>query len=169
MFRKTGLFHFIKQSFNFWTLASSYGQYKSIKKWESIDGDGKEIPWYTYPTIEYLNTLSFRDKRVLEFGSGNSSIYWSERCFDLVSVEHNQDWFEKVKNRKQQNQRLILKNKDKNYAVLDESGFNNKFDVVIIDGVMRPDCARNVSKLINLDAPDGYMIIQIGTQKHLNI
>ncbi len=37
--------YYIKQLMNFKILSSTYGQYKSIKKWESIDGEGNKIPW----------------------------------------------------------------------------------------------------------------------------
>lgn len=61
---------------NFYILAFEYGQFKTIKNWECVDKDGNPIPWYTYPAIEFLNSLDFSSKNVFEYGTGNSTLWW---------------------------------------------------------------------------------------------
>jgi predicted O-methyltransferase YrrM len=34
----------------------------------------------------------------LEFGSGRSTLYFSKRLDELYSIEHHQEWYEKVNN-----------------------------------------------------------------------
>lgn len=151
--------YYIKQLMNFKILSSTYGQYKSIKKWESIDGEGNKIPWYTYPTIEYLNNINFKDKRILKYGSGNSSAYWAERSLDVISVEHDEEWYLKVKGSFESNQRLLLKKNDETYERIDELGSDVKFDVIIIDGIRRIECSKNICKYLNKESESGYMVI----------
>lgn len=142
-----------KQTKNFIILSKIYGQYKSIKNSSSINERGEPIPWYTYPAIEFLNQFDFSDKKVFEFGSGNSSLYWSEKCLSLISIEHDQDWFNKIRNNIRSNQRLFLrKNKDEYVKSIINHEFETKFDIIIIDGVFRQDCAIEVEKNLNLES-----------------
>ena len=78
-------------------LRSQYGQYRSAGQFESIDANGQPIPWYSYPAVEYIRALDFSDKRVFEYGSGNSTRFWSQRCNSMVSIEDNKQWYEKIK------------------------------------------------------------------------
>lgn len=39
----------------------------------------RSIPWLTYPAIHFLDTLDLTRARVLEFGSGSSTLYWKRR------------------------------------------------------------------------------------------
>jgi hypothetical protein len=39
------------------------------------------------------------DYRVLEFGAGNSTCWWADRASKVVSVEHDPNWAEAVRNR----------------------------------------------------------------------
>ena len=63
-----------KQIKNFAILARRYGQFETMKKWSCLDREGRPIPWYTYPAIEYLASLDLSGMKVLEYGSGNSSL-----------------------------------------------------------------------------------------------
>jgi hypothetical protein len=132
--------HVTKQLKNLCTLAHSYAQLDSMEKWSCVDRSGKAIPWYTYPTIEYLKNLDFSEKRVFEYGSGNSSLWWASRCRHLISIESDREWFEKIKNNSIDmpnfDYRLIAE-KDAYIQQDDILGSN----VVIIDGLHRSACA----------------------------
>lgn len=140
-----------KQVKNFIILSKTYGQYKSVKNSSSINERGEPIPWYTYPAIEFLNQFDFSTKKVFEFGSGNSSLYWSERCLSLISIEHEDVWFKKMNDNIRSNQSLFLK-KNKDEYVKSINSFDTKFDIIIIDGVFRRDCAIEVEKNLNLES-----------------
>ncbi len=143
---------------NFKILAVDYGQYKTIKLWKCIDKHGNEIPWYTYPAIEFLNTFNFQEKIVFEFGSGNSSVYWAKRAKKVISVEHDLEWFNKIKNSSLSNQSIIYKQDNEEYenSILE---FNAKFDVIIIDGIRRFQCAKAIENSVNKESEEGFMII----------
>ena len=115
---------------NFKTLAIRYGQFKSIITKQSIDAFGKEIPWYTYPAIEYLNQFDFSDKEVFEYGCGNSSIYWAKKAKNVISVDNNKEWYDLVYKRRISNHKIIFVDK-KNKYVDSIDKYNKKFDIII--------------------------------------
>lgn len=147
-----------KQLVNFKILAVDYAQYKTIKNWDCVDKNGNEIPWYTYPAIEYLNNLDFSDKNIFEYGSGNSSIFWSNKAKSVISIEHDKEWFEKVKLHLNKNQSLHLKDNSEEY---EESilSTDKKFDVIVIDAIRRNFCAELIKNHINVTSEEGYLII----------
>jgi hypothetical protein len=147
-----------KQLVNFKILAFEYGQYKTIKNWDCVDKNSKKIPWYTYPAIEYLNNINFTEKSILEYGSGNSSIFWSNKSRDVLSIEHDREWYEKVKLSLNDNQTLLLKENNNEYekSIIK---LDKEFDVIIIDGIRRVECAREIEKYLNKKSNEGYLVI----------
>ncbi|MBX3303317.1 MAG: class I SAM-dependent methyltransferase [Nitrospira sp.] len=131
------------QFVNFSTLAIKYGQYRTICKWECIDADNAKIPWYTYPAIEYLNGIDFKKMTVFEYGSGNSSVYWASRAKFVYSVEHDKEWYEKIKGAIADNQVIELC-EDKSEYVNAITRLAGKADVIVIDGLYRMACAELV-------------------------
>jgi len=145
---------YVKQFSCFQILAKDYGQYRSIKEGQCVDALGHPIPWYTYPAIEYLNQLDFSQFEVFEFGAGNSSIFWAERAATVCSVEDDKTWFEKIQSRVLDNQKIICRpSKDAYVEAIVE--MERKFDLVIIDGNHRPECARQLPRALN----DGGVVI----------
>jgi hypothetical protein len=139
---------------NFKTLSSSYGQFKSINFKESIINK-EPVPWFTYPAIEYIFQLDFREKRIFEFGSGNSTIFWSNRCKFLASVEDDKEWYEKILDKVPTDVDYIFAESKKEYieSVLK---YSEKFDVIIIDGKFRWDCALNAIQMLD---DEGFIIL----------
>lgn len=135
---------------NISVLAFKYGHWKSIKSRMAIDAKGAPIPWYTYPAIEYLNSFDFTQCDVFEFGSGNSSLYWSSRSRSVVSIEDNKDWFEVVSKNTKLNQTLIYCAEESEYvAALAKQ--ERKFDIIIIDGNYRLRCTAEAIKMVDSD------------------
>jgi hypothetical protein len=54
-------------------------------------------PWITFCAIDFLNRLDLTGKKVFEYGSGGSTLYWLSRGCTVVSVEHDKNWYEKIK------------------------------------------------------------------------
>ncbi len=143
---------------NFKILAVDYAQYSTIRHCDCVDKDRNKIPWYTYPTIEFLSNLDFSQKSIFEFGSGNSSIYWAKKAANVISVEHNQEWFEKVKSNFGENQTLLYKENNEEYenSILE---FDQKFDVIIIDGIRRVECSKVIENCLNTESNEGFLVI----------
>jgi hypothetical protein len=128
-------------------LANEYAQKKTMEVGECIDKEGKMIPWYTYPAIEYIKQFDFSGKRIFEFGSGNSTFFWSGIASEVVSVEDNEDWFKSMLALRRKNMKLLYKNVGDGYSesLMEEEGY---FDVVIVDGKERDKCCESALKKI---------------------
>jgi len=96
------------------------------------------IPWYTYPCIEFLNNLDLSKKNIFEYGSGNSSIYFLTKGAYVTSVEDDLDWFKKIKNYKEGHNLIFEENKNE---YISKVSIKN-FDIVVIDGSYRFECAK---------------------------
>lgn len=124
-------------------IIKDYGLLGSMRNNQSRIGY-KVCPWFTFPAIEFLLHLDFRDKNILEFGSGNSTLYWSGRAKSIVSVEHDNKWYKKIEQSlKLENVNLILTRHDSNYeSVIDHYfGLSN---VVVIDGIRRAEVVKRL-------------------------
>lgn len=100
--------------------------------------------------------------RVLEYGSGESTIEISKIVKKIVSIEHQKVWYDKVKSISPSNCDLILQIPDEVY---DEGGLDgtyeqfksyinspvgmDTFDIILIDGRARVECAKVCSKFSN--------------------
>ena len=152
----------IKRSFrNYRILSRDYGQWNSIRTRSALDANGDPMPWYTYPALEYLKQFDFRDKTVFEYGAGNSSLFWAARASRVTSVEHQRSWYETVRERAFPNQEIILGESQDEY-VHSIKRLGHTFDVIVIDGLHRLECARACGEflgtggLIVLDNSDWF-------------
>jgi hypothetical protein len=136
---------FCKQANNFKMLAQNYGQWKTIRDFSSVDKNGLPVPWYTYPTTEFLSHLDLTSFKVFEYGSGNSTLWWAARSRHITSVEDNELWFEKVKHLlKEKNVEYRLEKDPQKYSTM----ATKDFEVYIVDGKYRRECLNHI---VNLD------------------
>jgi len=56
-----------------------------------------EWPWITFKSKAYLTKLLNKRTNVFEFGSGGSSLFFVKYAGSVVTVEHDESWFEKVR------------------------------------------------------------------------
>jgi hypothetical protein len=132
-----------------------------------------KIPWMTFGAIKYLDKYLDKNMTIFEYGSGGSTIFFSERVKKIISIEHDSAWYDYEINilNKLENVELNLilpENKGKlinyrkgygssffdNYVNLIEQ-YNIKFDVIIVDGRQRNDCFK---KAIQKIAHDGIIV-----------
>lgn len=79
--------------------ASSYWSYYARwKKYLTNHNDSlkNELPWITFPVTDFLNDWIKKEYRVLEYGGGSSSIYFSRRAGEVITVEHHDGWFKDI-------------------------------------------------------------------------
>jgi len=119
-----------------------YNHQESREKGLSIDKDGNPIPWMTYAAIFYLEQLDMSTKDVFEWGSGNSSLFFSQRVRSIVSIEYKKDWYEYVLAKKTDNMTLILADETEYASVINKD--SKKYDVIVVDGEIdrRLECAQ---------------------------
>lgn len=138
----------IKTFQNYKILSVEFGQYKSMQELGCIDRHGEPIPWYSYPAIEYIKQLDFSRKTVFEYGSGNSTLFWANRCLKLVSVEDNKGWFDKILPMLPSNVTYNFIADKESYVELINT-YAEFFDVIIIDGSHRYDCVGPALQKLN--------------------
>lgn len=136
------------------TLLYGQGLFMSMLRDKPIGRNGEWIPWFTYPAIEYLKQFDVSDKRVFEYGSGNSSIFWARRAREVVAVESDSQWYRYVSSIRPPNLVLLLETEKEGYvsSICLQDG---KFEVIVIDGKWRHACVDVCTHYLN----EGGMII----------
>ncbi|MGI6098591.1 MAG: hypothetical protein ACOYD3_02410 [Kiritimatiellia bacterium] len=56
----------------------------------------EQIPWITYPALEWLDCHIHADMTVFEWGTGGSTLFYARHTKHVVSVEHNPEWYDAV-------------------------------------------------------------------------
>ncbi len=121
-------------------LRNEYGFLESLRRGSAVDRDGAELPLYTYGAIEYLVQFDFSAKRVFEFGAGGSTLFWMRRAREVISVESDQQWCEKLEPKLAGNARLLFAQGDDFPCSIGR--VSGDFDVIVVDGAgYRYDCA----------------------------
>ena len=176
------LYHYVRETFSafiirptiktFWySLRYAYPTlkyYNNPKHNSIIDSQ----PWMAFPAIDALEEFLTKDCKVFEYGSGGSTLFFANRVKEVVSIEHNCEWYnavrEEITKRKLQNveYKLIESIFSEQYdrsQIADPSAYvsdddnsigltyeayakaitqypDNYFDLVVIDGRVRPSC-----------------------------
>lgn len=138
-------------------IEDEYGHRRSVKEQSVVDKEGRPLPWYTYPAIEYLSSLDLSDCAVFEWGTGFSTLYWSARAKLVHGVDHDAAWLEKVRHRLRglstSTLNLVHANGDEYVNALAAAGM--RFDIIVIDGLYRLRCARVAAGHLR---PGGFVI-----------
>lgn len=106
--------------------------------------DGMVNPWIGSAAIDLIKDRINEKFNVFEWGTGNSTLFWSQHVKSVVSVEYNNSWYMKLK-------KLVPENVDLRYITLENGGAyckeilntNIQFDIILIDGRDRVNCAYN--------------------------
>jgi predicted O-methyltransferase YrrM len=125
-------------------------------------------PWLAPAANEFLEGYLKPTDKMLEFGSGRSTLWFSKRVRQITSVEHNPEWFKKIKEKIKDlsiyNITYILHPKQEETLPSSETNYVNatrefelsSLDVVLVDGTYRAQC---VLKSLPLLKPGGLLII----------
>jgi len=105
-----------------------------------------------------------KNKKVLEYGSGQSTIEIAHNCGNIVSIEHQENWYNKNLSLIPNNCEIILKKPNLPYVEGGHCGTYEEFkdyieaplskgpfDVIFIDGRARVACASICKKLAHKD------------------
>jgi hypothetical protein len=126
------------------------GYWRSAIAGRPVDRRGQPVPWLTYPAINFLASLDLKSARVLEYGAGNSTLWFAERCRSVVSYEDHPEWARIVR------QKL---NGRSNVTVIESAlvppAPDGVFDLALIDGLHRAEAAALARGAV---APDGLIV-----------
>ncbi len=145
------------------------GYLRSLVENQCVDANGSPVPWYTYPAIEQLSKWDFSNARVLEYGCGNSTLWWMRRAAHVTSIESSKEWYQRVKDRLRGNCEIHLSEVDESGESVDVGQIDSyvnliddldRFDVIIVDGVnqagVRYRCAEKALDHLN---ENGLLIV----------
>lgn len=133
------------------------GWFRSYREGAPVDASGAPLPWITYPAIEFIKRRVQSTMSVFEYGSGGSTIWWSNHVGEVISVEHDRAWFAKV--RESLHSRATISQIDLEYggayckAILK---YQSRFDIVVVDGRDRVNCLKNCLAALK---PSGVVIL----------
>jgi predicted O-methyltransferase YrrM len=111
----------------------------------AVDVNGAPIPWITYPALDFLAERVLPEMVVFEYGSGNSTFWWSSRVKKLISCEHDKEWYALFRSEIPDNTTYLLrraKGGSTDYA-MEISNYKEMFDILVIDGRDRVNCVKN--------------------------
>ena len=118
-------------------------------------------PWLSFGAIIALESMVSKDSKVLEFGSGGSTVFWADSCKNVRSYETNPGWYELAKKRLTgyKNTELKLANEKETLDAIDKEPYNY-YDFVLIDSypkdIQRLLLAQAVIPKIKIN---GFMIL----------
>jgi hypothetical protein len=129
------------------------GHFRSALAGRSLDKHGRPRPWYTVPMIEFLEAKDFTGRRVLEWGAGQSTLWWAAHADSVVSFDCDRDWYAEIKKRAPANVTLHLVPSDLNGC---DELIQGAFDVIVVDGL---DRAKAVEISVARITEDGCILV----------
>lgn len=128
------------------------GWFRSFNEGRSVDKDGNPVPFITYPAIEFLSGRIHPEMSVFEFGSGSSTLWWASRVREVVACEHDPKWFLEIRSQARENVSVIHHPLEYGGAYSNAIlNFKDRFDIVVVDGRDRVNCAKNCLGALKLD------------------
>jgi hypothetical protein len=140
---------------------------------KAVDRHGRPLPWYTYSAIDFLSSRDFTNCRILEFGAGQSTLWWAARAQSVVSLEDDPKWFAKLTPNLPPNVHLVLlePNSGPPFEAAVAAALSGlaspPFDIVVVDGLPRNIAAKLSYNLVSAkgaivcDNSEGYGIASV--------
>lgn len=102
-----------------------------------ISPKGENLPWINYPMIDLLEAKLKSNFLVLEYGGGNSTIFFQKRVGKVYTVEDNKQWFHYMAERiKSDNVNIIFAN-DKEEYIQSMKNVITDAELIVVDGLYR--------------------------------
>ena len=142
---------------------ANIGWFTSFDNQQALDRDGEPLPWVTYSFIDFIKTRLNKDLTIFEYGSGSSTLFYAKRVKRVVSVEHDEAWFNKIVKSKPQNAEMIFSKLERGGEYSKKAAtLGEKFDIIIVDGRDRVNCCINS---IHALTPTGVIILDDSERK----
>ncbi len=120
------------------------------RSWRMLRG---QVPWTSPASILIFDKILDKNMNGFEYGSGRSTLYFARKLKHLVSVEHDESWYNLVTEQVQALNNVeyrLIKAKHKNemvdytdYANAINSYEDDTFDFILVDGRWRVSCIKN--------------------------
>ncbi|RZK66789.1 MAG: FkbM family methyltransferase [Pedobacter sp.] len=122
---------------------ASIGWFTAFDNHQAVDAHNQPIPWVTYSFIDFIKGRLNKDLTIFEYGSGNSTLFYAKNVKRVVSVEHDEAWFNKIVDQKATNAEMIFTKLETNGEYSKKANLlGEKFDLIIVDGRDRVNCCK---------------------------
>lgn len=123
---------------------ASIGWFTAFDQKQPLDQHGQPLPWVTYSFIDFIRPRLHKNLSIFEYGSGNSTLFYAKLVGRVVSVEHDEEWFNKIVKEKAPNAEMIFTKLEKGGEYSQKAALlGEKFDVIFVDGRDRVNCCKN--------------------------
>lgn len=133
-----------------------------------VTGTLSARPWISYSATAEIEILLFAEKcRVLEYGSGMSTLWLAKRASTVLSIEDNAEWSKRVQTALQKHKITNIEYRvstslDQYADTVRSDQYLGAFDFILIDGPQRQNCAALCEKLL---APGGAIYLDNSDKK----
>lgn len=112
---------------------ASLNQLKFFFRWKkSLEAGSSSVkdeqPWLTFEAINFLKQHIHPQSKIFEYGGGGSTLFFVKRALEVITVEHNKEWFqlleEITKNKKLKNWKGFLVEPEKDVKVINPDKAN---------------------------------------------
>ena len=126
------------------------GWERSFKEKRPVTLEGEPIPWLSLPMVKLLEERLRDTHTVFEYGSGNSTLFFTSRVWQVVSIEYDEKWKQEIQGQinSPKVQIYYFDYRDPEYVNSIRSLSEDRYSIVLIDGRNRVECCKAaVSKL----------------------
>ncbi|WP_026999672.1 class I SAM-dependent methyltransferase [Eisenibacter elegans] len=140
------------------------GWFRSYCRKQPIDAQGNPLPWYSYAAIRFLEPRLSPDFRVLEYGAGNSTLWYAQRVRSVLAIEHDSAWVKALTPLLPDNAKILHKPLEPKEAYTQAAeNPSQPFELIIIDGRLRNRC---VAAALQWLSDDGVLILDNAERAH---
>lgn len=151
---------------DFPTLLHSLRYYSA---WRSSLAPGRnsvedQMPWMAFSAIDFLKKIIHPDMQVFEYGSGGSTLFWAASVRQVVSVEHDKEWFDRMQqvlNSRQQKHVTYLLREAQNDPDFQKKDYRNPDDYISSDNNYKGKNFESYVKTLDQYPDAGFDIIVI--------
>lgn len=117
---------------------------------------GRNEPWLAETALILISSYLNPDHKVFEFGSGGSTLWFANRVKMVISIEHDEKFYEKVKSMLHKNEHANVIFAERPYNKEIENILDESADLIVVDGRDRVKCV--ISSIPKLK-PGGWLIL----------
>lgn len=93
------IYYYFKQPFKYGRYGLFFDALRYFPRWYQTLGKSPfalHLPWMNFRVVDFLMQEVKAGDTVLEYGCGGSSLFLTDRKVNLISVEHNKEWYDIV-------------------------------------------------------------------------
>jgi hypothetical protein len=126
-----------------------------LHEWRHRDPEnGLIMPWLTKPALDEICTWDLKNKYVFEYGVGQSTLWWANKCMWLYGVDTSKEWVQAIHDAVISNS-IVACIPIEDIYVTSIRNFKH-VDIVVVDGDFRDKC---IWQGLSMLKPGGKMII----------